>query len=234
MKIGILQADSVLEEFQAEVGDYPEMFRTLLLGTGDTTLEFETYDVISEVYPSSIDECDAYLITGSKFSVYEDIPWIHRLREYVVKLHSAKKKLVGICFGHQLVALALGGKAESATVGWGVGVHKSEVKTHKPYMQPNLESYKALVSHQDQVTKLPPEALCLASSEFCPNSMMQIENHILTFQGHPEFKHRYSQLLIEMRRERIGVAVHDKGLESLSQGADDAALANWIVAFYRQ
>ena len=131
MKIGILQADAVLDQFQPEFGDYPAMFQTMLEKAAESVLEMNIevvhFDIEHGTYPDTVDECDGYIITGSKKSVYEDEPWIHRLRDYVGELHNAKAKLVGICFGHQMIALALGGSTEAADVGWGVGVHKSTI-----------------------------------------------------------------------------------------------------------
>ncbi|MFN3238443.1 MAG: glutamine amidotransferase-related protein [Pseudomonadales bacterium] len=127
MKIGILKADSVLEQFQPEHGDYPDMFVRRLGDNAPESVEFATYDVEHGVYPNHMDDCDGYVITGSKKSVYDDEDWIRALEAYVVELHEHLKPLIGICFGHQLVAQALGGKTEAAAVGWGVGVHESTI-----------------------------------------------------------------------------------------------------------
>ena len=120
MRVGILQADSVLVQFQPDHGNYPGMIAGIL-GQAATELnleaEFRNYDVEHGIYPDTIDECDAYVITGSKKSVYDDDPWIDVLKEYTRELHRAEKKLVGLCFGHQLVAEALGGKTLGAELG---------------------------------------------------------------------------------------------------------------------
>ncbi|MFT5210811.1 MAG: GMP synthase-like glutamine amidotransferase [Flavobacterium sp.] len=231
MKIGILKADSVREEFQSEFGDYPDMFIRLLSESSKDALSFETYNVQEAVYPNYIDDCDVYIITGSRFSVYEDLHWIRRLESFVVELHAVKKKLVGICFGHQLIALALGGKAELAQAGWGVGVHTTQVLQHQDFMCPSTTNFTAIVSHQDQVTELPRGAECLAGSDFCPNAMTRVGDHILTFQGHPEFETGYSRKLIEFRQEIIGETIYSQGLESLTQKTDEDILAQWILKF---
>jgi len=231
VKIGILQADSVLEHFQSEFGDYPDMFQDMLVAAASSPIEIAHYDVEHGQYPERINECDGYVITGSKKSVYDDEDWIHQLRQYVVELNDVKKKLVGICFGHQMVALALGGVTQPASVGWGVGVHTSEVINKKNYMVPTLQNISAIVSHKDQVTKLPEGAQLLATSEFCPNSMFQIQDHILTFQGHPEFCKSYSKALMDMRQEVLGDAVYTSGIKSLEQNIQGEALAQWIIQF---
>ena len=179
----------------------------------------------------AIADCDGYVITGSKKSVYDDEPWIHRLHDYVVSLHNAKAKLVGICFGHQMVALALGGNTEASVKGWGVGVHISNIIVNKPYMQPASGALAAIVSHKDQVTDLPPGAELLATNEFCPNSMFQIQDHILTFQGHPEFCKSYSRALMDWRQEILGNEVHQAGVASLKNDIDGDVLAQWMIRF---
>ena len=234
MNIGILQADSVMEKFQPEFGDYPKMFEDMLKSAASNKIEIAHYDIEHGQYPASIDDCDGYVITGSKKSVYDDEPWIHQLRQYVIDLHAVKKKLVGICFGHQMVALALGGNTEPATVGWGVGVHTSQVIKQKPYMQPALASIAAIVSHKDQVTVLPQGAELLATADFCPNAMFQIEDHILTFQGHPEFHKSYSATLMNMREDILGEAVYSKGVKSLEKDIHGQVLAKWIIQFIAQ
>src|SRR5262249_13995056 len=123
MRIGILQTGAVRGDLLGEFGDYPTMFRALLANAAsDEPIEFRDYDVQRGEYPATLDECDAYLITGSRESVYDDLPWLPRLEEFVRMLDADRHPLVGICFGHQLVAQALGGETRKADQGWGVGV----------------------------------------------------------------------------------------------------------------
>lgn len=235
MKIGILQVDSVREEFQTEFGNYPDMFRELLQKASNSVLEEDleicNFDVEYGEYPASPSDCDGYVITGSKRSVYEDEAWITRFRDYIKELHKAKIKMVGICFGHQMLALALGGRSEKADAGWGVGVHSYDVLIKKPYMQPPLANVSALVSHQDQVLELPAGAERLGGSKFCPNSMFQIEDHVLGFQGHPEFSKAYSEALMNLRREILGEEVYKKGMESLQRTIEGDTISQWMLRF---
>lgn len=233
MKIGILKADSVRPEFQSEFGDYPDMFIKLLTEAATMPVSFETYDVEAGQYPAHIDDCDGYLITGSRRSVYEDEPWIVELGKYVVRLHEARTPLIGICFGHQMIALVLGGNTEAAEAGWGVGVHKSRVLRQEPFMDPPQEELQLIVSHKDQVNHLPDGAELLATSEFCPNSMFRIGNHILAFQGHPEFVKGYSEALINMRHEILGEAVASEGLTSLEESTNSSIMARWMLNFLK-
>jgi GMP synthase-like glutamine amidotransferase len=228
--IGILQTDSVREEFLPKYGDYPVMFETIL-GQANPDVDFRHYNVEFGVYPQEIDECDGYVITGSKKSVYDDEAWIHVLMDFVRRLHEEKKKVVGICFGHQLVAHALGGETRPAEDGWGVGVHQSRITSHKDFMAPDRREFSLLVSHKDQVTSLPDGAELLATSDFCPNAMYAIGDHVLTFQGHPEFTKDYSRDLIQMRRQLLGEETATAGLASLELESDAELVASWIVKF---
>lgn len=232
MIIGILEADPALEPLRNEFGNYVKMFKDLLNeGAEGRKLDFNVYKVLDGQYPVDLDECDGYVITGSRASVYDDEEWIRKLQHFVVKLHAAKKKLIGICFGHQLVAQALGGKTEAAEVGWGVGVHTSRVQEVKDYMLPYEQEVSLLVSHKDQVTELPDGAKLLATSDFCTHAMFQVDNHILTFQGHPEFVKGYSRGLMQLRQEILGPDTYMEGIASLEKATNEKSVARWLLAF---
>jgi GMP synthase-like glutamine amidotransferase len=230
MKLGILKTDAVRPEWVPEFGEYPNMF-IALLGQADPDLEYAVYDVELGQYPADIDEVDAYLITGSKSGVYEDKPWIAELMAFVRELHRRRKKLVGICFGHQLVAQALGGKTAKSPRGWGVGLHTHRF-TAAPYWhdQEGMD-LDILVSHQDQVVVVAEDAQVLASSEFCENAVCQIGDHILTFQGHPEFVTGYAREIMMFRRELIGEDVYVLGMASLRGAHQGQRVARWILNF---
>jgi len=232
MKLGILKTDQVRPEWVPEFGEYPDMFMALL-GRVDPTLEFTVYDVEQGEYPADIDEVDAYLITGSKSSVYDDKPWIATLIEFVRELDRRRKKLVGICFGHQLVAQALGGRTEKSPKGWGVGLHTHRFNTAPSWHDDAGADLDILVSHQDQVVTNAAGARVLASSEFCENAVCQIGEHILTFQGHPEFVPAYSREIMEFRREAIGEDVYRAGMASLDVPPQGERVARWILNFLR-
>ena len=230
MKLGILRTDAVRPELKPEFGEYPDMFIALLQHS-DPSLEYAVYDVELGEYPVDIDEVDAYLITGSKSSVYEDKPWIIELMEFVRELNRRHKKLLGFCFGHQLVAQALGGKTERSAKGWGVGLHTHRFTTVPSWHDQGDVDLNILVSHQDQVVAVPDSARVLAGSEFCENAVCQIGDHILTFQGHPEFVPQYSRELLSIRRERIGEAAYAAGVSSLSGIAQGQRVGSWVLNF---
>lgn len=185
-------------------------------------------------WPISYDECTVWIITGSSKGVYDNDPWLIRLSQWIQNLHVRKKKLIGICFGHQIIAQALGGKVEKSTKGWGVGIKPFQVLHHQPWMNPQQTNLSLIFSHQDQVITLPSEAKLLASDEFCPNQMFQIGNHILTMQGHPEYTVEFAKNRLLARKDRIDPATYNKALSSLSQPSqlcDDKILSSWIREF---
>jgi len=230
MKLGILKADAVRPDWVPRFGEYPDMFIELL-SQADPDMEFEVYDVEQGQYPQDIDDVDAYLITGSKSSVYEDKPWIAALLEFVRELHRRRKKLVGICFGHQLVAQALGGRVEKSPAGWGVGLHTHRFANKPAWHDGGDPDLAILVSHQDQVMEAAEGAVVLAGSEFCENAVCQVGDHILTFQGHPEFLPGYAFEIMQFRRELIGDSAYREGMASLRGEHEGRRVADWIVDF---
>ncbi len=237
MKIGVLQADSVMERLRLTHGDYPDMIEGVLSHAASELGEnvtFCTYDVVAGHYPDQLDSCNGYVITGSRQSVYDPDEWIKTLRGYVVDLHDLKIPIIGICFGHQLIADELGGTTEAAAGGWGVGSHIYDIVDSHWCIEPEVKQYRVLVSHKDQVMELPDGARLLASSDFCPNAMFSIDDHILALQGHPEFSRGYSEDLMYMRREIVGERVYQQGVESLQHDLQSPEIAKWIVRFLKR
>lgn len=230
MNIGILNTDKLKPEFSLRFGEYPSMFARLLL-TAKPDLKLQTYNVLDFQYPKDIDECDAYLITGSKLSVYEEIPWIIELKNFVRKLNTAQKKLVGICFGHQLIAEALGGKTLAAQCGWCVGAHKTKLNENATFYRTPEEEFYLISNHRDQVSKMAEGATLLASTKACPIAMTSLGNHILTFQGHPEFNKEYAKALLDMRRELLGEPIYSAAINSLEIKTNNSLVSTWILGF---
>lgn len=230
MKLGLLKCDRVSEAFVADHGHYPQMFAQLLLAA-DPNLEFIEFDAEKGELPSDINAADAYLITGSRHGVNDGFPWIAQLEEFVRQLHQHQKKVIGICFGHQLIAKALGGKVIKSPKGWGVGISQNSVTAQKDWMNPSQVQFNLLVSHQDQVVELPAEAEVLAGSDFCPNYLMQIGTNLLSIQGHPEFTKAYSEALMISREDTLNETEFKQGMSSLELPEDDHLIARWIINF---
>ena len=230
MKLGILNTDTVKPEFAAKHGEYPDMFAELF-HLVDPDISLMTYEVVHGEYPSDIDEVDGYVITGSKLSVYDDIPWINKLKNFVRQLHSEEKKIIGICFGHQLVAEALGGKTGQAETGWCVGVHKNKFTDAAKDYGLTSSGFKIPSNHKDQVLELPPGGKLLARTETCPISAMGLGDHILTFQGHPEFSEGYARALLDMRRKIFGEMHYREAINSFKDETNNSQVASWILDF---
>jgi GMP synthase (glutamine-hydrolysing) len=226
VKLGLLVCDHVRPEFLGISGDYEDMFRRLFAGYTD--VDIIAYDCVSGELPAGPGECDAWITTGSRHSVNDDEPWIRSLEDFVREVAIAGVPFVGICFGHQLIAKALGGSVVKSERGWGIGVQ--EVDVH-----PDLglgDSYLVLASHQDQVDTLPPGGEILGWNEHCPVSVMGVGKTIVGIQGHPEFEVVYSQALMESRRGTlIPEGTVDAALITLDQTPDSERLADWILGY---
>lgn len=233
MKIGILQCDSVLEEFQAQFGDYPQMFITLFKQL-DNNLQFQIYDIRKKEYPHELNECDAYITTGSRLSVYENIDWLDEFKHFLRRINQGSQKLVAVCFAHQLVAEVFGGTTKKSDKGWGVGISTNQIISPKAWMTPYQTTLNIVVSHQDQVTSLPKQANILATSDFCPNFMFSYGENILAIQGHPEFTDEYSETLMKHRKEKIGKSRLEQGISSLQKTSDELLFARWMLRFMSQ
>jgi GMP synthase (glutamine-hydrolysing) len=226
MKIGLLVCDQVRPEFLGISGDYDDMFRRLFAAHED--VQVVTYDAINSELPADPAECDAWLTTGSRHSVNDDEQWIRDLEEFVRQVAADEVPFIGICFGHQLLAKALGGNVVTSDRGWGVGVKKVEVKEDLGLGT----SYRVLASHQDQVENVPPGGEILGWNEHCPVSMLGVGETMIGIQGHPEFAPAYSEALMESRRGHlIPESTVDAGLSTLDQSLDSRRLADWILDF---
>jgi GMP synthase-like glutamine amidotransferase len=235
MRIGILEAGRPSPALMETHGDYRAMFRRLLADSM-AEAEFVDYAAIDGHLPRALDEADGWLVTGSAYSVYDPDPWIGALKKRVREAVDRGQPVFGICFGHQLVAEIMGGTVEKAAAGWGVGVHDYAITETADWMTGATtgERFSTLVSHQDQVTRPPPGATLLASSDFCPYAMLEILPNAATLQSHPEMPPAYCADLYESRRERIGDARVDEAMASLGRPLDSDRVAQWIGDFFRK
>ena len=238
MHIGILKTDAVRPEWVSEFGEYPDMFERLVLAA-DPSATFSVWDVEEGVYPSDsdVDTVDGFIITGSKSSAYADKEWIRNLERLVQELHAKRKKMVGICFGHQVIARALGGTVAKSDKGWGVGVNVynvSELPVQGDDEVPGggASVLKLVASHQDQVTVLPPGARTVVSNDHCENAGFVVGDHVLTLQGHPEFSAEYSEAIMAFRHDMIGAERVSQGRASLvTHRHEGLRVARWMVDF---
>ncbi len=223
MKIGILQTGHAPDEVRGELGDYSDMFARLLGGHG---FDFVTFNVVDGDFPQGPQEADGWLITGSKHGAYEDHAWIPPLEDLIRSIRDTGAPLVGVCFGHQIIAQALGGKVEKYSGGWAVGPTTYDFDG-APL---TLNAW-----HQDQVTALPPGAQVLASNAHCANAALAIGDTILTVQAHPEFSPAMLDGLITHRAP--GVVPADQLAEAktrMDRPVDSTRFAGRMADFFKR
>lgn len=225
-KIAILKTGGPPEAL-ARFGDYPQMFAALL-GEG---FEVETFDVRVGELPDA-GEFDGAILTGSSAGVYEDHIWLEPFFEWI-RSARGRSRLVGVCFGHQAMAQALGGRVQKSERGWGIGLQTYDVVSHEPWMTPFQDRLSIPASHQDQVVEPPPGARLILRSDFCPFGGFAWGDDAISMQFHPEFAPDYAAALADGRRARIGDMEVDRAVESLAGPNDRAVLAAWIRRFLK-
>jgi len=192
--------------------------------------EWSVFNLHNGEAPDDLHQFDAYIATGSKFSVYDDEPWIHRFADLTRKIHASQKPFIGICFGHQMMGHALGGRVAKSPNGWGIGVHTFTVHQSESWMQPPAAQFNLIMSCQDQILDLPPNSTVLAGNAHCPVGMIKIGN-MLGVQGHPEFTPAFAESLLHLRRDRLGIDQADRALATLSQPLDSPLIRQWALNF---
>lgn len=222
MKIAVLETGVPPAPLTDKFGDYPAMFADLL-GPG---FELETFDVQTGHLPNPAAH-EAVMITGSPAGVYEPLPWIPQLLEFIRATKGSR--MIGVCFGHQAMAQALGGEVIKSPKGWAAGLQHYDVVQPQPWT--NGERKIAIpASHQDQVVVQPPATEVVVASDFTPfASLAWTDRPAISFQFHPEFSVGYAKALIEKRYDRVNLP--DQAIASLDAPNDNARVADWIRNF---
>ena len=222
MKIGILQTGHAPDEVKDELGDYARMFTTLLDGHG---FDFETFNVVDNEFPAAPDAADGWLITGSKHGAYEPHDWIPPLEDFIRQVRDAGLPMIGVCFGHQIIAQALGGKVEKFAGGWAAGATRYQIDGEEMVLN---------AWHQDQVVAIPEGARVIGGNDFCENAALIYGDSILTIQPHPEFTTKMIEGLITHRAP--GVLPQDDidaARQNLATPLDSGRFRDRMVAFLR-
>jgi GMP synthase-like glutamine amidotransferase len=188
--------------------------------------------VMEGIFPSDVKDFDAYIITGSPASVNDDSqPWVGQLLTFIRAVDAARQPLIGLCFGHQAVARALGGQVARHAAGWGLGTATTHWQHTRPWMKPALSTTTLMAAHNEQVTRMPEEAVCLGGSDFCPIGSMQIGQHIWTTQYHPEMPLVFMQALLGYLADKLDTNTLARAHASLQQAADVPLFGQWMAQF---
>lgn len=237
MRVGIIETGKVNEALRARHGDYPAMFEALL-GRAEPTLGFRAFHAVDGEVPGDARACDAWLITGSRHGVYDGLPWIAPLKAFLRAARQAGRPVIGVCFGHQILAEALGGRAVKSEKGWGIGVHEYEVLRRPCWMEgaPGRIAMHAL--HQDQVVEIPADATLLATSPFCEHAMLAYGDpeapDAISVQPHPEFDAAFMRELVALRSGDLFPREQgEAALGELGRPVDAEEMARWFADYLR-
>jgi GMP synthase-like glutamine amidotransferase len=228
LKLGILKTGAPPESAIPRFGGYPDMFKRLL---GPEAYDYRVYAVDEGEWPETPTDSDAWLVTGSSAGAYDPLPWIAQLEDFL-RAALGQRPLVGICFGHQIMAQAFGGQVMKSPKGWGVGEQVYEIMRPELWMD-GAERIRLPGSHQDQVIEAPPGTEVIAASVFTPiGGLAWRDAPAISLQLHPEFEPAYAIALIESRRgTRFTDEEADKAIASYGGPDDRARVGGWINNF---
>jgi GMP synthase-like glutamine amidotransferase len=233
IKLGILQTN---HDKSVEVGDaFPDdahRFRDLF-DRLDDRFEYRIYMTIGGEVPQDLDEQDAFMITGSPLSVLDQHVFTDDLMDFIRRCDAAKKPLLGACFGHQAIALALGGRVERSPHGYNVGIQDTHFRVQKPWMDPAHQSLPMYVFHEDQVTELPVGCELIGSSAKCEIASFAKGHHIFTTQAHPEFTHEFMSCVLGFTASHMPPADVAQARASMSSSARGDIFALWAASFFK-
>ncbi len=233
MKLTVLVTGDVPLQLQDRFAPYPEMFRRMFDAVGHA-FDYEIVRALDGAPLPDPATLEGVVIPGSPAGVYDDLPWIEPLRGFIRRAYAAGTPMVGVCFGHQVIADALGGDVRKSEKGWGIGRHTYAVRARPAAIGPTPDALSVACSHQDQVIGAPADAEVFLASEFTPNAGLVYRNgRVLTVQPHPEFTDDYALALAELRRGRVPHDVVEAAKLSIATPSDSRQLAGYLGAFLK-
>lgn len=224
--LAILETGRPPGDLYGRFGPYAGFFERALADAGFTG-EIVVVPVMDGVLPESADAHDAYIVTGSADSAYERTDWMRDLETFLRRA-AKRKPVLGVCFGHQIVAQAFGGRVEKAEHGWRLGLQRYDIAGAPPWFPLAASSLDLLASHQDQVTVPPPGASVIGGNADCPIGMLTLGETVLTVQTHPEFTPELAGALYDSRVDRLPAARYNAAKASLDRTPDNATF--WAAA----
>ena len=232
MKLTILNVGEVAEVLRDRYERFTPFFETMF-GDLDMGFTFESIPIIDGAPFPDLDNVEAVVIPGSAMGVYDHPDWIDPLRDFIRRAYDAKKPMLGVCFGHQIIADALGGDVRKSEKGWGIGRHVYDVAPRHAALDALSDTLALAASHQDQVIAPPEGAEVFLSSEFTPNAGILYGNGVtISVQPHPEFDVGFSRALVELRRDNpLSDDVIEERLASLDTPVDNATFAGVLANF---
>ncbi len=224
--LGILLCGHTAEPLQEEHGKYDDQFKALL---GPDAFNYATYAVVDSEFPANASTADAWLISGSKHGVYEEHDWIPPLESLIKDAYQQNIPMVGICFGHQIMAQALGGRVEKFSGGWSIGAVDYHLENATGSSSVKLNAW-----HQDQIVSLPPEAQVIGSNDFCQYAALTYGDKALSMQPHPEFSHEYVLGLLEHRGQSLSAEEKQTVRDASNQSLSNREIAVFLRDFLQQ
>ena len=236
MRLGILQCDDVASDLIDRFGNYDDMFKNIFSKVC-SNIFYSVFHVNHNEFPDNANSCDAWLISGSKQGVYDNIPWIIRLQEFVRELYKAHRKVLGVCFGHQMMAQALGGLVRLSPEDWVMGIVDTENFERCSWMVPFQKKMSFIACHQDQVFQLPNDSKVLSSSQVCTYHTVQYGGCFIGVQSHPEFSREYLSEILLAEKLGFSTEIAQKTLSSINNRqveVEGELMIRWMVNFLNE
>ncbi|OED41669.1 hypothetical protein ACH42_13285 [Endozoicomonas sp. (ex Bugula neritina AB1)] len=229
-RLGLLICDEHDPAFVERVGTYAQDFKNMLESVAPDEWEYQIWHCPDHELPVSSDDCDAWIVSGSKAAAYDKDTWIESLKLFIQQLDQAEAKVVGVCFGHQVIHSALGGQVEKYFDGWGLGPYPVTLSDKLGELQAG-DDLRVLAMHQDQVLNMAEGFTTIATSDFCSNAITRKGGHILTIQAHPEFSNDLFASICPRIREKAGEQRINQALIEMAKVDDRMVVRKQIADF---